>query len=421
MVIENKQPLRVCLDARLIDGVSGGIQQMVIGLASGLSKLKTGSVEFLFLSNPDNNHWLKPYIGGSCKILQAPTLPQKRKILKIFKSIPGVRFYYQALIKYASHLILNTPFSDGTIEKAGVDLMHFTFQLGFLTNVPSIYQPHDLLHLHLPQCLTRSENLVREKLYRRYCDQAQMVVVANSWLKKDIIKHYHLKEDKVKVIPVASPTDAYQTPSKNDLETARKFYKLPKDFLFYPAQTWAHKNHIALLDALTVLRNRQGLRPTIVFSGKTNPFFARIKKHIKQKQLADQVQFLGFVPPLELRCLYQLCRGMVFPSRFEGCGFPVMEAFQAGVPVACSNVTCLPELGGDAVLFFDPDNPDEIADAIYCLYTDEGQCQALVKRGKGRVANHSWEKTARILRAHYRRLTNRLLTDEDQSLLSESG
>lgn len=99
---------------------------------------------------------------------------------------------------------------------------------------------------------------------------------------------------------------------------------------------------------------------------------------------------------------------------------PLLEAFLAGAPAACSNVTCLPELAGDAALLFDPGSPSEIAEAIRRLWTDGVLRATLADRGRRNVSHFTWEHTARIFRAHYRRLANRQLSEQDHALLNRS-
>src|SRR6185437_3296317 len=103
--------------------------------------------------------------------------------------------------------------------------------------------------------------------------------------------------------------------------------------------------------------------------------------------------------------------------KFEGCGMPVLEAFFAGAPVVCSNIGSLKEQTGDAAVLFDPDNVDEIARSLLELWTNSALQKSLRERGKEKAALLSWEKTARIFRAHYRRLAQRGGTCEDASLL----
>jgi glycosyltransferase involved in cell wall biosynthesis len=110
---------------------------------------------------------------------------------------------------------------------------------------------------------------------------------------------------------------------------------------------------------------------------------------------------------------------MVFPSKYEGWGLPVTEALRIGVPIACSRLSILMEQAGDASLFFDPDNPQELADTLYRLWTDEELRKKLSLKGQKNSARFSWEKTARIFRAHYRLLSEQSLKKEDQLLVQE--
>ena len=411
--------LRVCLDARLIPGTIGGVEQAITGLASGLSKLEDGDEEYLFLVHGDHVEWIQSYMQGPCRLLHGPPSSRLSRLKRVLgDAVPAARSAWHRLSVVTGQRAIRVPVSEGTIEASGVEVMHFTKQDGFLTAVPSIYQPHDLQHLHLPEFFSLRHRLAREVLYRRFCEQAEIVSVMTTWGKRDVVEQYGLPEEKVAVVPWAPVLDAYPVPSENDLTTARSKFSLPEAFVFYPAHTWEHKNHIGLLEALAILRDRYGLTVPLVCSGGLTEAFARIQRKTRQLRLTDQVKFLGFVSPLELQSLYRLSRCMVFPSKFEGWGLPVTEAFLAGVPVACSNVTSLPDLAGDAALVFDPYQPGEIADAVRRLWTDEALRDTLVERGKNNVARFTWDRTARTFRAHYRRIANRPLTEEDRSLLA---
>ena len=146
--------------------------------------------------------------------------------------------------------------SDGVVERAGVDLVHFTIQSAFLTDIPSIYHPHDLQHLHLSRYFSPREIATRELNYRTYCDRAQMVAVTSRWAREDLIRQYGLPGEKVVVVPWAPITDEYPVPRPGDLDRVRLEHRLPDRFILYPAQTWPHKNHAGLLEALALLRHR---------------------------------------------------------------------------------------------------------------------------------------------------------------------
>jgi glycosyltransferase involved in cell wall biosynthesis len=410
--------VRVCLDARLVSGQFGGVEQVIIGLADGLSRLTDSPDEYLFLVDWDQKNWLKPYVRGPCRLLIAD------------RSITGGRggFLGKQERRVAWHLgrrpvsptpgrSPDVPSEDRAVQRARVDLMHFTMQVGFRTSIPSIYQPHDLLHRHMPQLLSPEILAIREVAHRTLSDQAVMVVAMSRWGKRDLIEQYALPEDKIQIIPWAPVIEAYRQPSPQDLAQTRARLGLPEVFALYPAQAWPHKNHLRLLEAMRILREQHGLIIPALFTGTQNGLDVPLREEAARLGIAEQILFTGFVDPVQLRSLYRQARLLVFPSLFEGWGMPILEAFAAELPVTCSNVTCLPDLTAGAALLFDPSDPAAIAAAIGGLWTDESRRGELARRGSARAAMFSWEHTARMFRAHYRRVANRGLTEEDLDLL----
>jgi glycosyltransferase involved in cell wall biosynthesis len=401
--------LRVCIDARLGSGTFGGVEQVVIGVASGLSRLD-GDEEYLFLTHPEHEEWLLPYLEGPCRVLHPRAGYARRRARAIARGLAertpavGSRFSVRK--------------SDGTIEAAGAEVVHFPFQDAFATEVPSLYQPHDLQHLHLPDLFSPWIRKRREAIYRAHCERAAAVVTMSSWGRRDFIERYGLPEEKVWVVPGASVLPEYPAPSPSDLEDIRARLSLPDAFLLYPAQPWPHKNHELLLEALALVRERTGATIPLVCSGAPAGHFHQVRDRAIELGLEATTIFPGFVDPKELRGLYELATALVFPSRFEGWGLPVCEAFSAGLPVASSTSTGLPDLVGDAGLLFDPDSVEEIADATERLWTDEGLRRDLAERGRGRSELFSWDHTARLFRAHYRRIGGQSLAEEDRILLA---
>jgi len=388
-------------------------------MAHALSKLDDGDDEFVFLAWPDETDWIQPYVSGRCRMLfTSGRSPRSSLKTWLRQNVAITKTIRDTFTPYFARYLYGAGPSDGTIEREAVDLMHFTHQLGFLTDVPSIYHPHDLQHRHFPQYFSRRDRLYRDIVYRTLCDQAAMVAVISSWVKRDVVEQFNLAECKVQVVPLAPVLDAYPEPTADDLDRARTAYGLPEGFVLYPSQTWAHKNHMGLLNALALLRDTKDLKVDLVCSGALNDFFPEVEAHARRLRLEDQVRFVGFVPPVDLQALYRLARAVVIPSKFEAASFPLWDAFLSGVPAACSTVTSLPKQAGDAALLFDPDSPEEMADAIQRLWTDAELRATLVARGESSVSRFTWERTARHFRAHYRRIAGRALTEADVELLS---
>ena len=415
------RPLRVVIDARRpSEGVAGGREQVVIGLAHGLSRLTDSPDEYLFLTEPPDGEWIAPYLSGGCRVLPSTSSSSGPTWRRQLAGISLLRSVWERVSPSLGAWTIQVPRSDGTIERAGADVVHFPQQSAFLTSVPSVYQPHDLQHLHLPQYFTPRERLAREVTYRAFCAEARTVVMMSRWGKADITAQYGLAPTKVCVVPGASVLHAYAEPTHADLGAMRARLALPDTFAFFPAQTFRHKNHLILLEALAIARDRMGTEIPLVASGHQNDFFPQIAQRARELRLDSQVRFVGFVRPVELRALYRMARCMVFPSSFEGWGLPMVEAFHEGTAVACANTTSLPEVAGDAALLFPVDSPIAIAEQLVRLWRDDALRARLSTLGRARAASLSWTRSARVFRAHYRRIADRPLNEEDRELLDES-
>lgn len=450
-------PLTICVEARLVPGAWGGVEQVVVGLASGLSSLTDGAETYRFVVT-DDCEWLRPYVSGpaSMHIVPRPGVripgsegygdrPAWRDALAA--RLPGLadawgrlkRRYILPVVDGVKGAVRTPPgpaepedteptqlpepapvirVSDGTIESLGADIVHFPHQAAYLTDVPSIFHPHDLQHLHLPEFFTPEEIARREREYRAFCEQAAMVPVTSRWGRNDLLDKYGLPEDRVVVIPLAPALVTYDEPTPEERAEATERLHLPAAYLFYPAQTWPHKNHLRLIEAVAALR-RDGVDVNLVCSGHMNEHFPTIAARIDSLGVADLVTFVGFVDELSLRVLYENARGLVFPTLFEAAGGfgPLFEAFAAGVPAACSTATSLAEQAGDAALLFDPYDVEDMASAMSSLWQDPNRRAELAARGSDRAAEYTWERTARTFRAHYRRIAGRELSAEDQMLI----
>jgi glycosyltransferase involved in cell wall biosynthesis len=412
--------LRVVVDARILTGLSGGVESTLIGLAEGVSRLDDGPEEYLFLAYDVENEWLRPHLSGNSRVLLVPWLDvsaTKTIRRELGARLPGLASAWRTRPDFM-RATSGPPASDGTIERAGANVMHFTWQAGFLTGVPSIYHPHDLQHVHLPQFFTSAQLRWRERWYKMLADQASLVAVASTWTKVDVEQHLHLPPEKVAVVPLAPPTAEYEVPSETEAAETALRLKLPDDYILYPAQTWPHKNHIGLLEALADLRYRAGVVVPLVGSGHQNEFFSEIDRRARELGIVDQVTWTGFVTQRDLQVLYRRARAVVIPTRFEAASGPLWEAFQAGVAAACSNVTSLPEQAGNAALIFDPDDRDAMASAILRLWSEPDLRNMLIDRGRERIRPLTWDRTARTFRAYYRRLGRQPLTNEDHELLT---
>lgn len=417
--------LKVAINAQLEPNRGcGGIEQALIALIHSLGQLKDGVEEYIVIVPWNEPEWLIPYIGANQRIVRGPApngnRVSGRETIKralgpftpYFRLIRDKLFYESSLHKWPEISI-----SDGFYEKLACDLIHFPFQQFILCAMATVYNPHDLQHLHFPQFFSADRIAWRETIISRGCHFAHTVVVSSEWVKKDLMRNYRLDPDKIQVIPMAPFTQVHPEPTSDKINAIRRKFHLEKPFAIYPAMTWEHKNHIRLLRSLALLREREGIRVELVCTGHKNAFWEEIQREITKLELQEQVKFTGLVHPSDLRAIYRLAQFAVIPTLFEAASGPIFEAWQEEVPVACSTVTSLPEQVGNAALLFDPFSVEGIATAVKRLVIDESLRKNLIQRGKERLKDFSWERTAKAYRAVYRQATNRNITEEDRALL----
>ena len=341
---------------------------------------------------------------------------QSRKLRQLLKSVPPARWAARSLKLGRQH---GPPRSDGTVERLQTDVVHFIQQWGFTTDVPSIYHPHDLQHRHLPEMFDRMERDARDRWYTTLARKASAVAVASSWTRDDVVQQLDVPAAKVHVVPWAPPLQAVTDGGSDEARQRIATFGLPERYLLYTAQTWPHKNHIGLVEALALVRDRDGLAIPLVLTGRRNEHAAAIDERIRALQLTSEVRWLGFLEPEELHSVLAGAHAVVIPSKFEAASGPLWEAFAAGVPAACSNVTSLPAQAGDAALLFDPDRTDQIAASVLELWNDDELRASLAVRGRAKVANFTWSRTARHFRALYRLVAGAALSETDRVLLAE--
>jgi glycosyltransferase involved in cell wall biosynthesis len=423
--------LRIGIHIDVLPGVEGGTAQSTQGLISSLGRLE-GPEQFLLLAQtPQQAQWLNRHCGQNQKIvIRNSSTNRLRKA-----SVQGSGYQKNAVARIKSMFkpsveklrgvmgrltpqYPTVPLSDGFYESLGCDVLHFPTQPFILCALPTIYNPHDLQHVHYPQFWPVEEILRREIVYRAACRFAHTVVVGSEWIKQDVIRQYAVHADKVQVIPWASPTEQYPQIESSLIEQAKHRLGLPPTYAFYPAVTWPHKNHIRLFEALAELRDRRGLVVNLVCTGaKYESHWPKIEHKMRELNLVSQVRFLGFVSEADLRAVYRLAQFLVLPTLFEADSCPIHEAWSEGIPVASSNHTALPEQVGDAGLLFDANDVSGIADAVARMATDAGLREDLARRGNRRLKDFDWTRTAKAYRAVYRRAAGVALNEEDRWLL----
>jgi len=407
--------LKVGIIVDVEPGIHGGIATALRSLITALGKLEGPETYVLIVESQTQIDWLSPLAPNQMfELRPALTEGAVKKGIRLAKG--AVK---KALGRDGRASWPVVPVSDGYLESLGLDVLHQPTQGFTYCAIPTVYNPHDLQHLHYPQFFDIADLTWRETIYRAACRTSQAIIVNSQWIKDDVVAQFAVSPDKVQIIPEAAPTQLLAEVSDEDKAATRAKYALPERYIFYPNNTWPHKNHLRLFEAMAWLRDEKGITVPLVSTGaRHEPSREKLDSRIRELGLENQVQLLGFVSSAELRAIYQMARCLVVPSLFEANSLPIFEAWAEGIPVASSNVTALPEQVGDAGLLFDPMDPQDMGTVIQRIFTDDALCADLIAKGKVRLSDFDFLRTARANRATYRRAAGRRLDEADTALLA---
>lgn len=257
-------------------------------------------------------------------------------------------------------------------KKIDFDLVHsvVSYTHPDLQAFPGILTINDLQHLHHPQFFTQHEIQEREKLYRESARRAKHIICISEYTKQDVHHQYGVPLEKMSTVWIIPSRNVWQQIHPPMASALLQGMGIDSPFIFYPAHCWPHKNHARLVEAFRLIAPSLPANIKLILTGRPFAPAHPAAILIRELNLEKRVVHLGYRSPLEVRALFQHCLLVVFPSLFEGFGMPVAEAIIAGKPVACSNLTSLPEIGGPAALTFDPTNIHDIGKRILEIVND---------------------------------------------------
>lgn len=268
-------------------------------------------------------------------------------------------------------------------RKDGIEFIWFLGPRPHTVDLPYLTIVLDLQHRKqpwFPEVGEYGEWEARERQLAPFLQRAAGIITGTNAGKQEIVRFFGVPEERIHLLP--HPTPVYI----NSVSAADRLPQsgLPANYLFYPAQFWAHKNHVNLLMALKQLKD-SGLEIPLVLTGSDFGNLGFLKQRIEELGLTGQVKFLGFVDSADLVALYRDALALVYVSFFGPENLPPLEAFAVGCPVIASRVDGAEEQLGDAAMLVSPDSPEEIASAIRRLHDDPSLRQELIARGRQRA------------------------------------
>ncbi len=286
-------------------------------------------------------------------------------------------------------------FPYGKLRNEKPDVLHVPH-----CNVPLFYRGkmmvtvHDLTHLVYPEFLPmKLVHLYFKFIFWFICKRANRILTDSESTKRDLLHFYKADESKMTVVPLGVGIE-FVRKSKSEIEYLYEKFNLPQDkkILLYVGNLLPHKNLNGLLEGFAQMKGKENCRLVLVgkaFDGRTR------ETREKDLGLEGLTIHAGMVSQEDLVNFYNLADLFVLPSLYEGFGLPVLEAFACGTPVACSNVSSLPEVGGKVAKYFDPKDAASIARTLESSIDDKGKYDSEIDAW---VKNFTWENSAKQIR-----------------------
>ena len=358
---------------------SGGGFNECITNACRLKKIKQSEVEIIYIVEK----------GADYKQLDSMDIDY---LIFNFSFVSKIKTYLSRLFFKKSPLkisrLICSPF-EKFVEKHHIDLVYFLSPNSWaqdLKNINYIYTLWDNCHrdeLEFPEVRNNGEFEQREFLNRAVLTKAASVIVDSPATKKDLVFRYGVDDNRICIIPF-KPSPFIIKPSEEFCKKTLKKYDLEnKSYVFYPAQYWAHKNHVFILDALGIRKaespNEQAIKA--VFCGADKGNLEMLKGYARKKQLSDDVLFLNFLTDEEVSVLYYKCLALTMPTYFGPSNLPPLEAFKLKAPVIYPDKPEFKEFLGDACLTVNLREPRSLSEIIKKLLKNPRLVQSLQKNG----------------------------------------
>lgn len=253
---------------------------------------------------------------------------------------------------------------------------------------------HDISFNFYPGFIKKTDLFFLKILIPLSLKRADKIIGVSRFTAEEIKKYYDIGENKVAWIHNAVSKDFLcQDTSPEKIFSVKKKYNLPNDYILYIGTLQPRKNIPVLIKAFAKIKNEIGAK-LVIAGGRGHNSDPRIDKIVFKLNLKNDVFFPGFIDEEDKAALMKGARIFCFPSLYEGFGIPILEAMSVGAPVIASDIPPHREIAGDAVRFFNPERPDELADQIQKLLNDDNLREILAQKGRLQAQNFSWEKTA---------------------------
>jgi glycosyltransferase involved in cell wall biosynthesis len=283
----------------------------------------------------------------------------------------------------------------------GIDLLHSPVNvLPLLLSAPAVLTIHDLSFLRFPATFSPAKRRYQAALTSFSARRARLVLTDSEHTRRDVIALLGVPPARVRTV-YPGVTDLYRPQPPAVLEDFRRRRGLPERYFVHVGTLQPRKNLERLISAFARCKRHGGLPHALMLVGGKGWLYEGLRQHARREAVESSVHFVGFAAPEDVPLWYAAAEVMIFPSLYEGFGFPIVEAMACGTPVLSSTASCLPEAAGAAADLFDPFDVEGLARAMVRLAGDPERRLELRRRGFAQAARFTWERTAQAVLSAY--------------------
>ena len=361
--------MKIGIDARMYGKAQSGIGNYIKQLTSTIFEIDKDNDYYLFLLEPAFLAYQRPH----------PNI-HKVKVTSRWYSLAEQTKFLLAINKYK------------------LDLMHFPhFNAPILYQRPQVVTIHDIIPKFFPG--HKQKNWFRKKAYelviKSNLQKSAAIITDSNYTKNDIIRYFQTNPDKIRVVYLGIESHFQRPENYDKIKELKDKYRITKPYIFFISVWRNHKNFEGLIKAFEIIKKQGNLDCQLVLGGQEDPHYPNIRQAIELSPVKQDIIIPGFISDLDLPLFYQAANLVAIPSFYEGFGLIGLEAMACGTPVVSSNAASLPEINGNAALYFDPKNPAEMAAKISAVLTDSNLKEQLIAKGLEHIKKYSWPDCAR--------------------------
>lgn len=268
--------------------------------------------------------------------------------------------------------------------------------LSLRTSVKSLPVMHDLNFEHYPKDLPKLTQAYYHHFFPRFAKKASRIATVSEYSKNDIVQTYGIDAEKIDVV-YNGANEIFEPVTEQRKIQTRSIYARGSDYFVFVGALHPRKNLANLFKAFDLFRKKTGLDTKLMIVGKKKWWTEDIQAAYKKMEFKKEVIFTGRLSTKELKNVIASSLALTYVSYFEGFGIPILEGMYCETPVITSNLTSMPEVGGDAVITVDPFSVESIADGMMAVAKDPALREKLIEKGRERRRKFTWDRTAERL------------------------